>query len=189
MWRIVRYVRIILGNIRLLWYKCIYHKNIEVQKGCQISNLLIRINSSESKIIMDSNVRFRRNCIINMSSEGVLEIGKNTFINDYTLINVRMKIAIGDNVCIGQNVKFYDHDHCYGGDKGFKDSAIFIGENTWIGTDCIILRGTQIGKNCVIGAGSIVKGVVPDNTVFVNERKKSIKRIDLLQEDFHSITE
>lgn len=36
----------------------------------------------------------------------------------------------------------------------------------------MILRGTKIGNNVVIAAGSVVKGVVEDDTVFVQKREK-----------------
>lgn len=43
--------------------------------------------------------------------------------------------------------------------------SITIGDNVWIGTGAIILAGVRIGKNAVVGAGSVVTHDVPDNTV------------------------
>ena len=47
-----------------------------------------------------------------------------------------------------------------------------VDTNCWIGSDSILLKGTKIGKNCVIGAASIVKGEIRDNIVFINKRSK-----------------
>lgn len=44
---------------------------------------------------------------------------------------------------------------------------IFIGSGTWIGSNVVILKGVSIGKNCVIGAGSIVNKDVPDSSIFI----------------------
>lgn len=56
----------------------------------------------------------------------------------------------------------------------FKTAPVEIGNNVWIAANAIILRGTKIGDNVVISAGSIVKGVVPSNTVFVQKRIDSL---------------
>ena len=46
-----------------------------------------------------------------------------------------------------------------------------IGDNSWIGCNVVILRGTSIGKNCIVGAGSVLKGTYPDNSVIVQKRQ------------------
>ena len=48
---------------------------------------------------------------------------------------------------------------------------IIIGKNVWIGANTVILRGTTIGDNAVIAAGSVLKGDVAPNTVFLNKRE------------------
>jgi len=59
---------------------------------------------------------------------------------------------------------------------------VIIEENVWIGEKSIILKGTKIGKNSIIGAGSVVSGEVPDNVVFAGNPAKEIKKLD--KEDF-----
>ena len=53
-----------------------------------------------------------------------------------------------------------------------------IGNRVWIGANTVILRGTVIGDDCVIGAGSVVKGNVPANSVLVQKRDDEIIKID-----------
>lgn len=45
-----------------------------------------------------------------------------------------------------------------------------IGENVWIGANVVILRGTNIGNNSVIAAGSIINGNIPANKIVYQER-------------------
>ena len=59
---------------------------------------------------------------------------------------------------------------------------VIIEENVWIGEKSIILKGTTIGKNTIIGAGSVVSGEVPDNVVFAGNPAREIKKLD--KEDF-----
>ena len=43
---------------------------------------------------------------------------------------------------------------------------IKIGDNVFIGMNSLILPGTTIGNNVIIGAGSVVRGKIPDNSIY-----------------------
>lgn len=51
-------------------------------------------------------------------------------------------------------------------------------EGCWIGANCIILPGVTVGKNSVVGAGSVVTKSIPDFSVAVGSPAKVIKVID-----------
>lgn len=53
-------------------------------------------------------------------------------------------------------------------------SRIKIGNNVFIGFDCTILLNTTIGNNCIIGAGSVVRGNFPDNSVIIGNPAKVV---------------
>lgn len=81
-------------------------------------------------------------------------------------------ITLKDNVRISNNVSFITHD---GGNFAFryrneyKDvnhfGKIIVDEYTFIGAKAVIMPGVHIGKNCVVGVGSVVTKNVPDNSV------------------------
>lgn len=80
---------------------------------------------------------------------------------------------------LGPNVLIYDHDHDYKAEGGvfslkYKTSPVTIGNNVWIGANCVILRGTSIGDNCVIGGGCVLKGEYPSNSVIVQKRSTEV---------------
>ena len=52
--------------------------------------------------------------------------------------------------------------------------SVCIGQNSFIGAGAILLPGTIIGKSCIIGAGSVVKGNVPDYAIVVGNPAKVI---------------
>lgn len=85
-------------------------------------------------------------------------------------------ISIGDGTIFGENVKVYDHNHCYKNpdvpikEQGFSSAPINIGNHCWIGSNVVILKGVTIGDNCVIGAGCIVYKDVPSGTIVVNKQ-------------------
>jgi len=53
-----------------------------------------------------------------------------------------------------------------------------IGDNVFIGVNSTILMGAQIGNNVIIGAGSVVGGVIPDNVVVTGNPAKVIRTLD-----------
>lgn len=120
----------------------------------------------------------RKNVIFNIPLHGKLKIGDYCFINDNSAISVRSSVYIGSNTIIGQNVLIYDHDHDYRSDdiaNKFVVAPVKIGNNVWIGSGSIILKGVTIGDGCVIAAGSIVRKDVPDHMLYYNERTTNIR--------------
>lgn len=59
------------------------------------------------------------------------------------------------------------------------DKPVRIKSGAWIGGHSIILKGVTIGKNSVIGAGSIVTHDIPDNEVWAGNPAKYIKKFKI----------
>ena len=57
------------------------------------------------------------------------------------------------------------------------DKDILIGENVWIGMNCIILKGVVIGDNTIIGAGSIVTKNLEANCIYAGNPAKLVKKL------------
>ena len=49
-----------------------------------------------------------------------------------------------------------------------------LGKDSFIGAGAILLPGTTIGCNCIIGAGAVVKGLVPDYSIVAGNPAKVI---------------
>lgn len=105
---------------------------------------------------------------------------KNTFVDP----NVLSFINIGNNVSITRGVTILAHDYSYKvfrkkyHDMPQKFGITKIGNNVFIGMNAIILMGSRIGDNCVIGAGAVVSGNIPDNSVVAGNPAKVICTID-----------
>lgn len=161
---------------------------LSLKRNVTVGNIRKCLLSKGAKITARGKVNFgyfhfAENVLVSSATpESELSIGRNSFINRNTIIACRNRISIGDDVVIGPNVIMYDHDHNYGPDGRFKESApnpykigeIVIGNNVWIGGGVSILRNTTIGNNCVIGAGVVLKGIIPDNSIVVSETKNRI---------------
>lgn len=112
-----------------------------------------------------------------LRKQGV-KIGKECIINTMYFSTEPFLIEIGDQVEIAGGAKFITHD---GSIRCFRDELeggifgkIKIGNNVFIGTGCIILFNTTIGDNCIVGAGSIVRGQFPDNSVIIGNPAKVV---------------
>lgn len=94
-------------------------------------------------------------------------------------INARSTITIGNNVLIGASCIILDNDSHHSNPQKrhqniFPAKPICIEDNVFIGTKCVILKGVTIGKNSVIGAGSIVFNNIPENSIALGNPCKVI---------------
>lgn len=124
--------------------------------------------------------RCRDFCLVSAQNGGQIHIGNNFFANRFCSINAHQKITIGDNVLLGENVMIYDHNHKFAADYGvyshdFLTSEVIIGNNCWIGSGSIILKGVIIGDNCIVGAGSTVTKSMPCNSKFISNKLTKLK--------------
>ena len=105
---------------------------------------------------------------------------KNTTIDETSL----QHIFIGDNTQITAGVIILAHDYSYSvlgniyGELPRQQKDTIIGKNVFIGMNSIILMGTNIGDNVIIGAGSVVSGHIPSNTVCAGNPAKIICSLD-----------
>jgi len=143
-------------------------------------NVLLEFNRG-AKVTFGNQIRIHSGSKIKVRRGASLSIGAGAKINYNCMIVCRRSISIGEKCEFGPGVLVYDHDHDYRvglEKKEYKCSDVVIGNRVWIGANTVILRGTVIGDDCVIGAGSIVKGDVPSNTVFVQKRESSISMVN-----------
>lgn len=108
-----------------------------------------------------------------------MTIGQNCFFATMSFSTEPYLIEIGDHVGIAGGTTFITHDGaiwCFRDELVNADvfGKIKIGNNVFIGSNCTILPNTIIGNNCVVGAGAIVRGTFPENSVIVGNPAKVI---------------
>lgn len=110
-----------------------------------------------------------------------IKIGKNVFINSCCRFQDQGGIEIGDDVLIGHNTTIATLNHDFNPEHrgNLNPSRVKIGNKVWIGSDCTILPGVEIGEGAIIGGGSVVTKNIPKNSVAVGNPAKVIKHIDI----------
>lgn len=134
-----------------------------------------------SEITLGKNMIIERYGNIFVGTNAFLEIGDYNYFNRDLIISCCDKVIIGSHCLFGPNVKIYDNNHKFSKDKGvsfeLSSSPIIIGDNCWIASNVVILKGAKIGNNCVIGAGCIVSGVIPDNSLVKQKNNLIVEEI------------
>jgi acetyltransferase-like isoleucine patch superfamily enzyme len=165
----------LLVNLLRLKISFFLRKNIEIKVKQRISfSTLIKVEDDNSFININSYLHTRRNVTIHADG-GNIVIGRHVFINENSSIISKEEIIINDNVSIGPNVMIYDHDHNILEGTGYVKASILIDSKVWIGANCVILKGVQIGSGSVIAAGTVLRKSVPPDTLVFNESKLVFK--------------
>lgn len=97
-------------------------------------------------------------------------------------------ISIGKNCCFSK-ITIFAHDYSwYVFAEAFHDivpdrgGRVTIGNNCFFGYGATILKDTTIGDNVIIGAGAVVKGAIPSNTVWAGVPARQVCTLQELYE-------
>lgn len=113
-----------------------------------------------------------------------LVIGDRCVIGAHSTLTAHEHIEIGDDVWFGQGVFVSDASHGYQdpevpiGQQLGPHQPVTIGSGSWIGHRAIVLPGATIGRNVVVGAGSVVRGDVPDHTIVAGVPARVVRRLE-----------
>lgn len=173
-------VRFIFYAIKLICLKLKLQKRIRFYGLKQKIKMDTKVEVGKTGLITLDEISTQNNVHL-ISRTGELEIGKGVSFNRNCVVVCRKSIKIGHDCLFGPNVCIYDHDHIFG-IEGLKRNEytckdIVIEDGCWIGAGVIILKGSYIGKNSVIGAGTIIKSHIPANSLVVTDNKNKIIKL------------
>jgi acetyltransferase-like isoleucine patch superfamily enzyme len=140
----------------------------------------VRINSSRASNPIGGQARTS----IVVGEKGILEIGDGARISNVSVVCVE-SVRVGAHVFIGGDCRIYDtdfhplaySDRVAGNDSRARRAAVRIGEGAFVGASCIILKGSSVGRRSVLGAGSVVAGIIPDGEIWAGNPARLVRRL------------
>lgn len=178
--------------LRILFLKTLFTKrNVKFKGWCVIYSFpggYIKIGGGTSLFSSFSSnmLGLYQRCIIVARYGGRIEIGEHCGISGST-IYAWDSIKIGNYTRVGANCKIIDNDfhpveleyrHKGLNEEYTRRAPIEIGNDCFIGMNSIILKGTKLGNNVIVGAGSVVHGTFPDNCIIAGNPAKIVKNIE-----------
>ena len=186
------------------WYKLVMKATkVKYGKGLLLKGVPVIFNKKGAELTIGNNVTvkssflsnlvglYSRTIIVTRAPGAYIRIGDNVGMSGVT-IYARKGIEIGENTAIGGNTKILDNDFHpieaetrnklladkNGGDSDLVPSKpITIGKNCFIGCNAIILKGTELGDGCVVGAGAVVSGKFEAGSVIVGNPARCIRKV------------
>ncbi|UCD33730.1 MAG: acyltransferase [Desulfobacterales bacterium] len=186
-----RVKRILTDNKLILFLKQLFHYNylkyhgVETEFGfVRLVGLPIISKHKKSKIIIGKGVTLVSNSYGNVAgvnhpvilatlAEGAtIHLNEGCGLSGSAICSVK-QVIVGRNSGLGANSCVYDTDFHVVGDTWNNPNTILdakakpveICENVWIAARAVILKGTNIGKGAVIGAGDVVTKDVQTNSI------------------------
>ena len=140
-------------------------KNLIIGKGVKIGKN-VKITASTA------TVRIGNNCIIANNVRLDPLGGKGIVLGDYVILNTSVIITAWAHVAVGQNSQIAPFCHITDRNHGLSKNVMFrqqkgssspiiIGQDVWIASSCVIIKGAMISNGAVVGANSVVNKSVP----------------------------
>ena len=153
-----------------------------IDLGSKIENLYIKIKGKNNSLFIKKNCKILSGKINIIGDDLHFLIGNNTTIREFdsVLVGKKKSISIGNDCMLGSNIKIWNGElhpiYSLTSKKRLNNAkSIEIGDHVWIGSDVVILKGSNISEGSAVGVRSLVKGKVEKNVVVAGSPARKIR--------------
>ena len=188
-----------MRSLLKLWLYRISAWRFSRKPGIEIGDgTIVWVNSCTSTNYSGGGIKIGNNCRIGIRQrqywagyvgptrlilwgrDSSITIGDGCCLNGVNIC-ARKSVSIGNDCIFAGGIQILDSDtHKVVTPDRKTDldtpAPVVLGNNVWVGLNVIILKGTTIGDNSVVGAGAVVKGSFPSNCVIAGNPAKIVKR-------------
>lgn len=150
-------------------------RNLPGKFGMEVRSKFLKryMHSAGSNLTIHEGVRIR-------NVERVV-CGDNVTFGVNNFLQAAGWIVFGNNVLLGPDVKIWSVNHVFKDPdvpvikQGYEEKKVTIGNNVWIGANCFIMPGAEIGDGCIVSAGSVLgKKVIPPYSILAGNPARKI---------------
>ena len=167
-------IKKVLSYIQAKRYRITYRRGVFIHPTFR--------SIGQPNIYVNENVVLHSNTLMDCGTNGTIICDCGVHINSFTRIEAENKVYLGKDVLIGPNVYISDRNHNYEninqpiiGQGYYSRGEVRMESGTWIGIHSAIVGNVRIGKNCVIGANTVITKDIPDYSVVVGNPARIIK--------------
>lgn len=145
---------------------------------------LLEMDSQNCSVIIGKNSNIKNSRIVIRGNNNVLKIDEDSTFGSgcwIVLMGDNNKIEIGKDCMIADNVDIWASDsHPIFSDLGCNNiinpsGSICLSEHVWLGKKSTVLKNVKIGKNSIIGIGSLITRDIPEGCIAVGNPAKVVK--------------
>jgi len=148
------------------------YPGIEIGRDVTIGTAVTLKATDGGRIVLGDRVSISKGAVL-VAKRGRLLVGPDGFIGEGAVLVARELLEVGADALIAEHVTVRDQDH------GMRDpdrpmrsqeyttAPIVIGDDVWLGSKSVVLKGVSIGRGAVVGAGAVVTRSLPSGVVAV----------------------
>jgi len=179
-------------KLNTFWLKTTYPfsyfgENASIHHSCDIDRGVAQKISLGNHVYLAPDVWLNVECHDN-DPEPVILLGDGSRVGRRSTISAKNSIVLEEDVLVAPSVLIMDHNHEYSNPSvpihaqgTTPGGTIVIGRNSWLGYGAVVFCSRaklELGRNCVVGALSVVTCGFPANSVVAGNPARLIKRFD-----------
>jgi len=141
--------------------------------------------SGKAEVDLASSTSWGKGCIISAFTKvkisGPFVMGRRVQISTGCFIGAGPGgLTFGDDVLVGPNCAIMTGSYLFDRldvplqEQGSTSKSVRIGHRVWVGSNSVVLGGSELGDNVIVSAGSVVSGAVPPNSIVLGNPAKVI---------------
>lgn len=161
------------------------NNKVVISKGCVLNHTLIVIRGNNCRLTFDENCSVGPGCSFYLEGNNVeITLGKGCSMTDYTHFAAQehnSRIILGDDCMFAGNIEIRTSNshpilNAQTMERIDAPQSVIIGNHVWIARHTLLLKGTHIGNNCIIGSYTVTSKQIPDNSLAVGMPAKVVKQ-------------